>query len=429
MSDFNEIPQEKFDKFQKSMDKSLTQTEVKTMKINYIDIQDFKNIEAISTELYDWNIIWWFNANWKSSLVEAILTGVQWQKFFWNWAVPPASLVKKWEDKAVIRMSIKWEEQELILERVFKSWTTKKPLWDTSIKATINWQKISQKTLDNLLNSLTIDPLKLWTLNIKEQIEEVKATTWLDTTEIDEKINSQEEATKEARSFKKQSDTIYDNCIAWWVPEEIEEASIWDLVKDRQLLQNKASKMDEYSRKKAEIEDLEKKLEEAKKELSNIVEEWKQLHDSIKAKWLTTIEDIDKKIEDIEEHNNKFQKYKDYLKNKEQKLQNDKDLDKEVKKLEKLRKEKRDIISKSKMPDYMTLDEENGIMVDWTPYKLLNTARKIEVAIDLVMISGSPLRMIRIENGWELDTRTLEKVKQKILDNNFQIFIERPTNS
>jgi hypothetical protein len=74
----------------------------------------------------------------------------------------------------------------------------------------------------------------------------------------------------------------------------------------------------------------------------------------------------------------------------------------------------------------MELSEELWIIVDWIEYKLLNTARKIEVAIDLVLISWSPLRLIRIEQGWELDVKTLEKVKQKILDNNFQIFLERP---
>jgi len=65
-------------------------------------------------------------------------------------------------------------------------------------------------------------------------------------------------------------------------------------------------------------------------------------------------------------------------------------------------------------------------MVDWIEYKLLNTAKKIEVAIDLVLISWSPLRMIRIENGGELDTKTLSAIKSKIIENNFQIFLERP---
>ena len=81
-TNFDDIPQEKFDKFSEVLEKS--QQTIKNLKINYIDIQDFKNIESISTELSDWNVIWWFNANWKSSLVEAILTAIQWNKFYWK---------------------------------------------------------------------------------------------------------------------------------------------------------------------------------------------------------------------------------------------------------------------------------------------------------------------------------------------------------
>jgi recombinational DNA repair ATPase RecF len=76
-TNFNDIPQEKFDNFAEKITKN-----VKNLKINYIDIQDFKNIESISTQLGDWNIIGGYNANGKSSLVEAILTAIQSNKFY-----------------------------------------------------------------------------------------------------------------------------------------------------------------------------------------------------------------------------------------------------------------------------------------------------------------------------------------------------------
>lgn len=34
--------------------------------------------------------------------------------------------------------------------------------------------------------------------------------------------------------------------------------------------------------------------------------------------------------------------------------------------------------------------------------------------------------MIRIENGGELDVKTIQAITPKILENNFQIFLERP---
>jgi hypothetical protein len=94
--------------------------------------------------------------------------------------------------------------------------------------------------------------------------------------------------------------------------------------------------------------------------------------------------------------------------------------------LKELREERTNIIANSNLPKYMEISDELWILVDWIEYKLLNTAKKIEVAIDLVLISWSPLRMIRIENWWELDVKTLEKIKQKVIENWFQLFIERP---
>lgn len=426
MTDFDNIPQEKFDAMDNALKRSIWKTDVKDLKINYIDIQDFKNIEYISTELYDWNIIWGYNWNWKSSFVEAILTAIQWQKFFWTGAVSPASLVRKWENKAVIKMSIKWEENEIVLERIFKAWTAKKPTWDTKLEAHINWKKISQSSLNDLLNTLTVDPLKLWTLSISEQIKEIKATTWLDTTEIDDKIKSQEEDRKESRMYKEQAETLFDNATASWVPEKVEETSIWDLLKNRELLQKKADKMREYSNKQEEIKELEAKLEKAKSELNGIKDEWKAINNKIKEKWLTTLENLDNQISEIEENNSKAQKYKEYLKLKSTRSETIDDFKKQEDILAELRRERTELIAWSNLPEYMTISDELWILVDGIEYKLLNTAKKIEVAIDLVLISGSPLRMIRIEQGWELDVKTLENIKQKVIDNNFQIFIERP---
>jgi hypothetical protein len=93
--------------------------------------------------------------------------------------------------------------------------------------------------------------------------------------------------------------------------------------------------------------------------------------------------------------------------------------------LENLRNERDKIIKNSTLPKYMEITDE-WIIVDKIPYKMLNTARKIEVGIDLVQITWTPLRVIRIENGWELDDKTMWKIIEKIKKKNFSIFIETP---
>lgn len=419
MTNFENIPQEK--------------KEIKNLKINYIDIQDYKNIDSISTELGDWNVIGGFNGNGKSSFVESILTAVLWQKFFWKWSIPPASLVKSGQDKAIINMSMKWKDIEIIIERVFKKWTAKKPTGETTLEATINGEKISQASLDTLLTNLTIDPLALRNLSITDQIKEIKATLWLDTVEIDAKIKKQEEVAKESRVYDKQAKAIYENSIIGWIPEKIEEKSMSELLEKRKIFDELNQKMFEYKTKKSDIETLQEQLENLQKRIESeneklleIKNEWISIKKKVTEQWLTTLEELDQQIEEIEGHNNKSKKYQEYLKQKDYVLKAWKDLENEVKELEILRKQRTELIANSNIPKYMEISDELWILVDWIEYKLLNTAKKIEVAIDLIIISWSPLRMIRIENGWELDTKTLEKIKDKVIENWFQIFVERP---
>ena len=409
------------------LDENISSKEnIKNLKIKYIDISDFKNIESINAELHDWNIIWWYNGNWKSSFVEAILTSIQWQKFFWTGAVAPASLVKQGENKATIRLIISGEEVEIDIQREFRKWTAKKPAGSTKLIASVNWKEITQKSLDSLLNALTLDPLKLWHLSIAEQIKEIKATTGLDTDDIDKKIKDKMEDRKEAGQYKDKTESIYQDLIWAWVPQKVEKKSVASLIEERVIVEAKDKKLEEMKAKQTEIAELEAKLEMANTDLKYIKESWKEMMSNIKAKWLWTVAEIDEKIDNIESENEASDKYSRYLEAKKQRDLARDDWENDDKDVKKFRAERTELIANSDLPEYMEISDDLGILVDWIEYKLLNTAKKIEVAIDLVLISGSPLRMIRIEQWGELDVKTLEKIKKKIIDNNFQIFIERP---
>ena len=400
------------------------ENKVKNLKIHAIDIQDFKNIESINTELGDWNVIGGFNWGWKSSFVEAILTAVQWNKFYGNWAVSPASLVKTGEDKAIIRLIVKWEEIEIQLEREFKKGTTKKPAGTTNLIATMNGESISQKSLDALMGHLTLDPMSLSRMTTTEQIKSIKETIWLDTSQIDKEVKDMEEFTKESRAYAKKTQSIYEDIVWAGVPQQVEVKSVSELVKKRDRVSLKEKKLQELWNKKTEITQLEEKLAQAKIDLESIKKEWGELYSETKD--FGTVAEIDEEINSLETQNKSNEKYERYLEDKKKRDEAQEQLEKDSKKLSELRTKRTEIIAKSNIPKYMTISDEEWILVDGVEYKLLNTAKKIEVAIDLVLISGSPLRMIRIEQWWELDTKTLEAIKTKILENGFQIFIERP---
>lgn len=409
-------------------------TTIKNLKINYIDIQNFKNIDYIHTELGDWNVVGGFNAEGKSSFVESIFAAISWNKFYGNgWAVRPTSLVKNDEDKAVIAVSLKGEDSEIIVNREFKKWTPKKPEGGTKLTAMIDWKKIDQKDIDTLLNSLAIDPIKIWTLPISKQLETVKEMLNIDTSEIDSKINKAVESRKESKSYKTHAQARYDDIVASWVPDKQERVDIAELIADKELFRKKEKKLEEYNNLSCEIKDIEQQIKDLEAKLADkelglniIMSEGKKLAEEMKARWLVTVETVNEKIASIEEINKKSEKYNEYIKIKWELEAATKDYEQENYTVWVLRSEKSEIISKSKLPEGLELSEDRGLIFRDTEYRLLNTATKIELWIDLVLASWSPLKVIRVEQGGEFDVKMLASVKEKILENDFQIFIERP---
>lgn len=391
----------------------------KNLKINYIDIQDFKNIDYISTPLEDWNVVWAWNGEWKTSFIDAIFTAISWNKFFWVGNISAWSLVRNEKDKAVIRLSIQWESEEIIIHREFKKWTEKKPAWSTKLIAEINWEKISQARLDDIVNSLTVDPLKLASLSNTDQIKEIKNIIDLDTSEIDSKILKQEESSREAGIYKKHAQARYDDMSTGWVLDRVEKVNIDELYRVKELFQKKNDKLREFASIEKQIKELQNKLEIIRTE--GAVISWE-----IKDSDYKTIEEIQVKINDASVINEKASKYESFISSKNELDICNKSHAEEVSYLNRLRSQRSDLVAWSNLPAWMEIFEDKGIIVDWIEYRLLNTAKKIEIAIDLIILSGNPLRVIRIEQGGEFDIKTLEKVKEKIISNNFQIFIERP---
>lgn len=396
--------------------------DIKNLKIRQLDISNFKNIWAISYELWDYVVVWGKNWNWKSSFVQSVFAAINSNKFLW---VSHASLVKSGEDKATIYTNIVWDGWDIDITREFKKGTAKNPWGSTTLTATKNWKKISQAELDTLMKAISLDPMKLWELSIAKQMELIQETTWLDTSEIDKKIADQIEDRKEANALKKRMVAVYEQAIQWWVPKEVEEADIkWLLEWDSEY--NKLdAKLQEFRNAKAEITQLEERLKRANELKDSLAKEWKELKASLVQKYWTR-EELQESIENISENNKKADDYKDYLKAKKDKEEAEKEAEKEESELKHLREAKQIQISESNLPEYMEISWDTWIMVDGTEYKLLNTARKIEVWIDLVLLSETPLKVIRIENWGEFDTDTLELIKEKVLKHWFQVIIERP---
>lgn len=80
-----------------------------------------------------------------------------------------------------------------------------------------------------------------------------------------------------------------------------------------------------------------------------------------------------------------------------------------------------DLTYKMKLEDWImyVLQDE-----DYIPLDELNTATQLDIGIDICLSGPNKIKILTIENANALDPKTLEKVKEKILKNDVQCFLE-----
>lgn len=403
------------------------------LKVKNIDIQNIKNIDYLNYTFSDWVVIGGRNQSWKSSLVDSIFGAIMSHKFFWT---SPTKIVKEWENKAIITMQLHNKDTEITIERTFKKWTDWNPRWTSKLLAYFwnnpkDWLK--QTGLDRLVNILTIDPLRLQNLNIPDQIKEIQGITWLDTTKIDEELRVLEDERLNVGRWKKEQDANYELVTKMWIPDKVGKVDINEVLEVLNKYEAVNIHKAEFERRLSEKERLEKQMEELQKTLDKVIELWwtaynlyESENDKLeKESW--TEEENKTKLQNAQEINQKADLYNNFIEAKKNKKMYADDYEKCDFDVKLKQKERVEFIKTSKMPAYMTIDAKLWVLIDWVEYKQLNTARKLQVAIDLNIISESPLKVIRIEEGWELDINALKTIQEEIVAQWYQIFIERAT--
>jgi len=435
MTNFKDIPEEKFTAMGRSIENSLGKKIEWPLKVKAIDIQNIKNIDYINTTFSDWVVVGGKNAQGKTSFIDSIFLALKGTMLYWT-GTEPTKIIKHWEDKAVISLILRGEEREIIINRTFK----KGKNWGSSkLEAFFeNGAKIWQDQLKDLINVLTIDPLKLDKMNLPDSIKEVQNITGLDTSEIDKKLADSEEERKYEKQALAKLIALVDESTKFWVPEKVESVNINDLLVTQKGFNELAKKQDilkdkieDFKKAKLAVEYFELELQKSKEAMETTKTDGINFKETLKDEtekfildnW--TEEHNTESLNNTQETNEKAKAYIDYIKQVKEREDVKKGVDLCENEVLKLRNQKIKMIKASKMPNYMEISETYGILVDGIEYKQLNTARKIEVAIDLVLISWSPLRVLNIEEGGELDFNTLSKIQDKVLDAGFQIFIQR----
>lgn len=361
-------------------------------------------------------------------MIDAIFFAIEWWDYYGR-QKDLAQLVTKWETQWSIAVTLKSTGKQYIVTRTFDvSWKT------TITIAASDWTKISANEAKSWLSDFTIDPLLFMNKTKKEMFDIIKSVAWIDTKEIDEKIDVAFETRKVAwynsDSKKKTVEQLWD--VEYAMPVDVTE--LWNellaATKHNEIITQKESQLQncrsKHQRAIAEIEELKIKIQQLEKVAEESKSEWIKLKSDLE--WLVRIDidPIQEKIANAKSCNEKatlFARYQLAKKEYDEAVLIREEADDY---LAKARQEKTDLIIGWKYPiDWMVLDEENWVLIDWIPFDQYSSGQQLVHAIKLAQFwLDKPIKMVWIKNWALLDEDALNYVTNYADFADYQMFIE-----
>lgn len=180
-----------------------------------------------------------------------------------------------------------------------------------------------------------------------------------------------------------------------------------------------------------QIAELQKKLEQKKKDLSVKAQEIKQeivKEDELQRK-VESLEDlptfdIDAKIESADEQNRQYQKYQERIKAKESLESLQKESDELTNKLEKIKEYKGELLKSAPFPVEGLGFSADGVTYKGLPFEQASKAEQIQISMAIAIAMNPKLRVVRIDDGSLLDKSHMEIIERMAAENDFQVWIE-----
>lgn len=328
--------------------------------------------------------------------------------------------------------------------------------------------KSPQGILDQLIGQLSFDPLAFAREDSKSQVEtllnvvdikidttKIKEISGVDVEQSDNPIDMLNKAYKEVFDNRtivnRQLDTAHKALQAMGPIELAESVSIKELVAEKDNLESinrennrkregVTSKMHTVSKIEGnitiinnEIERLNKLLADKKQDLVSEQEELKTAKESLQTTQneVNALEDkdltdINNRISNADEQNNKAQKYQDYQKQREifHAFQNDSDT--HTNKLDAIKAYKEELIKGTKFPIEGLNFNNGGITYNGLPFEQSSGAQKLQVSLAIAMALNPTLRVIRVDEGTWLDSDHMKIIEDMAKENDFQIWMVVP---
>lgn len=293
--------------------------------------------------------------------------------------------------------------------------------------------KLTQKELNAFLSSFTIDPLYISRLKPKNQIEVIKEIAGIDTTEVEEEAKElYDKRTIENRELKRLEGVL----TGFKGVQKVDSVDITKLLKEKE---EKEEENREHYNQEVFISTEKGKVQETEERIEKLKEELKREEGNLEI-YKTNVEGAEKKLEKMSKHdlteltesitnaestNANARKWSDKqtaFKAVQTQTEVCNDIDTSYK--EKLA-EREAIIANSDIPEYITFDKEEGVLVSGIPFSQLNTAQQIEVSIKLASILTPELKVLHIKDGSLLDLDSLELVRKTVEVSGYQMLVER----
>ena len=361
------------------------------------------------------------NASGKSSILDSIVMALAGGKSI------PEKPINKGAEKGKIVI-------ELPMYKITRSFTK-----DNSYLAieAVDGSKVKspQKFLDDLVGSISFDPLEFINKEGTEQRRVVLELIGVDVDALDkEEKELRDQRTIIGRDVKSAKATL-DSLTFDQEVGVAEEVSVTDIagqmnadmefnVKWDALNTSNESRKEQAKANRQKIEEY--KVEIAKLETANdkLKTEYQTTLAELNAEPKRDISDVQSQIAVAEDKNRKIRSNKLYLEAKEKHADQTRLYDSKTSEIESVEKKRKEALEGAKMPVAGLTFDESGLLYEGIPLAQASDGQKLMIGLQISMALNPTLRVLRIKDGSLLDNDNRAIIREIIKDQDFQLWME-----
>lgn len=390
------------------------------MKIIKLQSENFKKIKAVEIVPKDHTvIISGENGQGKTSILDSIFVALCGKK---------QDLIKPIRDGET-SSHITVELDQYFVTRSFKQGSSK---LEVISKGDGEIMSSPQALLDNIVGSLTFDPLSFANLKDKEQRELLLKLIKID-------LKSWDDQQQELYNFRHDVGVTMKSLPEITFSEKAEAEKIChDGRVDSTTLMNEMAvalaQRQTYTLAKLQTKMLHEEIAKLTQTIDNLTaEKLKKIDElAITEKVQDTnynFEETNKKINEAQIINDRFNEAENIIKNWNRHEDLQSRYNTYTARLESLDKDKRTALAAAKMPIDGLEVSDDGITFNKIPFSQLSSAEKLKVSMAIAMAMNPELRVIRILDGSLLDDTNMEVIREMAQDGDYQVWIERVDSS